>query len=150
MKRFPGKIKENNEPAIDIILKILTAANAARPNAAFITSLLQQYRERGGLSKKQLEGLYSKASKIEEIPIAHLATLQAIILKKTTRHKTELSEPQASIEEDMDMPMISAILEKYPTHKQVAIFHNKKQTRQPLSTNEKEALKRLYKLLIKS
>ena len=148
MKGFPGKRKEVNEPAIDVILKILTMANNLRPKAAFISSLLHQYRERGGLSKKQLEGLYSKSSKIEEIPVALLATLQAIILKKQTRHKSDLPVKPTEPEVDVELPMIEKILEKYPEHKQVLFFKNKKFARQPLSATEKETLNRFYKMLI--
>jgi hypothetical protein len=42
---------------VDVVKDILEAARAAFPNSVFIQSLSQQYEERGGLSKKQLEGL---------------------------------------------------------------------------------------------
>lgn len=150
MRQFQGKSKGITEPAVDVTLQLLLAAHDARPEAAFISSLLQQYRERGGLSKKQLEGLHSKASKIEGMSVAHLATLQAIINKKQTRYKSEASPIVAKeIEEDNDAPMIEKILEKYPQHKRVLVFKFKIEKKEPLSNVEKEELKKFYKLLIK-
>lgn len=138
------------EPALDVILLVLERAHEAKPAAIFITSLLQQYRERGGLSKKQLEGLHSKASKIEGIPAAHLATLQAIINKKQTRYKSEPATAAKPAEEDTDLPLIEAILEKYPQHKRLLFFKMKTGKRESLTLLEKEELKKFYKLLIKS
>ena len=71
------------KPEVDIVLDILKAVNIAQPESSFIQSLLHQYQERGGLSKKQLQGLYAKAQKFSSIPENKLATLEAIILKKT-------------------------------------------------------------------
>ena len=53
-------MKHRLKPEVDIVLDVLVAVQAARPNDAFVQSILQQYRERGGLSKKQLEGLYGR------------------------------------------------------------------------------------------
>ena len=50
---------------VDIVLDILKAVLEAQPLSSFTQSLLFQYQERGGLSKKQLEGLYSKATKVK-------------------------------------------------------------------------------------
>lgn len=150
MKSFTGKRKQNTEPALDVILIILEKAHEARPAAGFITSLLQQYRERGGLSKKQLEGLHSKVSKIEGMSAAHLATLQAIINKKLTRYKSEPSIEKKPAAEDTDGPMIHAILEKYPGHKRLLFFKMKNDKKETLNQIEKEELKKFYKLLIKT
>jgi hypothetical protein len=151
MKQLIGRQKQLIDPAMDIVLKILTAANEARPEARFISSLLQQYRERGGLSKKQLEGLHSKASKIEGISVAHLATLQAIINKKHTRYKSEVTtsvEPEDK--PDDSEQLMNEILEKYPAHKRLLFFKMKTEKRESLSATEKEELKKFHKLLIKS
>ena len=75
------------KPDVDIVLDILKAVLDAQPLSSFTQSLLHQYQERGGLSKKQLQGLYGKASKINSIPPNKLATLEAIILKKHTKEK---------------------------------------------------------------
>jgi len=147
MKPFSSKRKQPAEPAFDVILKVLETAHAARPHAAFIISLLQQYRERGGLSRKQLEGLHAKASKISEIPVAHLATLQAIIMKKPVRQKREEMVPQLTKEEDNELPMIEAILLKHPAHKQAMLLKMKKEKSIPLSVQEQQDLKRFFKLL---
>jgi hypothetical protein len=65
----------------DVIDKILDACYQANKNALFTMSLMHQYEDRGFLTKGQLEGLYNKASSIEDMPVAWLATLEATIAK---------------------------------------------------------------------
>ena len=149
MKQFSGKQFQSTEPSVDIILKVLNAAQAARPDAPFISSLLQQYRERGGLSKKQLEGLHDKARKIEGFSLGLLATLEAIILKRPDRNKKEITVLPAEKKEDTDAPLITAILEKYPGHKRVLYFKMKKDNREDLNLLEKNELNKFVKLLLK-
>jgi hypothetical protein len=136
-------------PSVDVILKILELAHAKKPEAVFISSLLMQYRERGGLSKKQLEGLLSKAGKIEGIPPQHLATLDAIILKKHSREKSPVSIPIPLANGEDESPLIEEILSRFPAHKRVLLFQAKLAGRQTLTTTEKEELKKFHKLLIK-
>ncbi|MBK7307129.1 MAG: hypothetical protein IPI88_08820 [Chitinophagaceae bacterium] len=69
---------------MDVLLDILNEMVKAHPTSNFVNSLHQQYCNRGGLSKKQLEGLHSKASKTANISQGRLATLEAII-KKTNQ-----------------------------------------------------------------
>src|SRR5688572_8635043 len=102
-------------PDVDIVLDILKAVTAAQPLSTFAQSLLQQYQERGGLSKKQLEGLYGKALKVRDIPENKLATLEAIILKKPARHRSELPAATPLYTKDEETgKMIETILAKYP------------------------------------
>ena len=70
------------KPDVDIVLDVLKAVLDAQPDSSFTRSLHHQYQERGGLSKKQLQGLLDKASRIPSIPEKKLATLEAIIKKK--------------------------------------------------------------------
>lgn len=122
----------------------------ARPDAAFIQSLHHQYLERGGLSKKQLQGLYAKALKVPAIPPAKLATLEAIILKKPTREKSVL--PGSSplyIKDEATGQRIAAILAKYPAHKRVLYFNSLYANNTPLSAAELAELQRFEKLLLK-
>ncbi|MEI9957353.1 MAG: hypothetical protein WDM90_13915 [Ferruginibacter sp.] len=86
---------QRKKPDVDIILDVLQQTLAANPTSTFTASLLQQYQERGSLSKKQLEGLHHKASKVNGIAEGKLATLQAIILKKHTKHKSPLPTSHA-------------------------------------------------------
>ena len=74
---------------LDITLQILETLKADKPDSVFISSLHHQYCNRGGLSKKQLEGLYAKAQQSGIITTAKLATLEAIIKKKPNRYKSE-------------------------------------------------------------
>jgi hypothetical protein len=149
MRRFAGKNSPSVEPSVDVILMILNAAHAARPDATLIISLLHQYRERGGLSKKQLEGLYSKASKIEGISHAHLATLEAIILKRPNRYKEETPKKVTEEKEDIYSPLVELILRKYPAHKRILFFKMKMENRESLTQLEKDELVKFGKLLLK-
>lgn len=140
--------KSNNE--IDIILDILKKCLEVFPDSVFLNSLFNQYRERGSLSKKQLEGLHSKASKIKDFPSGKLATLQAIILRKPNRYKSEISMalpviPQADTN---TYQMVEAILNKYPQHKRVLYFKMKMDKKDILTALEHEELKKFHKLIM--
>ncbi|MBL7732279.1 MAG: hypothetical protein JNM88_13965 [Chitinophagaceae bacterium] len=135
-------------PDVDIIMDVLKAVLEANPASAFIQSLLQQYQERGGLSKKQLEGLYGKASRLDKIPPARLATLEAIILKKKSRQRSDLPAVAPLYTRDEDTGrIIAAILDKFPQHKRVLFFRSKYENNEPLSAAELTDLKRFEKLL---
>ena len=135
-------------PDVDIIKDILEAVLSAQPGSVFVQSLLYQYQERGGLSKKQLQGLYGKAEKIPSIPPGKLATLEAIILKKPTRYKSPLptAEPLYTKDEKTGK-LIEMILAKYPAHKRVLFFRTKYENNEPLSLGELAELERFHKLL---
>jgi hypothetical protein len=136
-------------PDIDIISDLLKAVIKERPDDIFCKSLLQQYQERGGLSKKQLEGLLGKAIKFTQVSPGKLATLEAIILKKHTNYK---SAPTANIISEIDETpslLIKAILEKYPTHKRVLFLKMKIDNREHLQQIEKDELTKFARLLLK-
>lgn len=138
------------KPDVDVIKDLLELVLVARPDSSFIKSLLFQYEERGGLSKKQLEGLYQKAAKIKTIPAAKLATLEALILKRPTRYKSALPENTPLYTKDeASGKMINEILENHPEHKRVLFFKNKYENNEPLSAPESTELERFYKLLVK-
>jgi len=141
----PGK-----KPGVDVILDVLLAAQAALPASVFINSLLQQYRERGGLSRKQLEGLHAKASKLSQVPPAKLATLQAIILKKPQRHcsATPVSAPIVT-RDPVPATLIRQILERYPAHKRVLYLKARYEQMGSLPEVEKKELERLAGILLK-
>jgi hypothetical protein len=135
-------------PDVDIILDILKAVTGAQPHSTFAHSLLQQYQERGGLSKKQLEGLYGKAQKIGSIPVNKLATLEAIILKKPAKHRSELPAATPLYTKDEETgKTIAAILDKFPQHKRVLFFKSKYDNNELLSSAEKTELLKFGKLL---
>jgi hypothetical protein len=133
---------------IDIINEILDACIAALPASEFLKSLQKQYHERGGLSKKQLEGLYSKASRVSSIPPARLATLEAVILKKPTRFKSEAPSVTPVYEKDKAAgELIAKILSKYPQHKRVLFLQSKYDNNEVISAAELSELKRFAALL---
>ncbi len=133
---------------VDVILDVLKETLLANPYSVFVNSLLHQYQERGGLSRKQLEGLYHKAVKVKTIPIARLATLEAIIIKKPERFKSEIPPNKPLYEKDEAVgKMISSILEKYPAHKAVLFLKTKYDNNEILLTTEKADLERFHKFL---
>ena len=135
-------------PDVDVIRDILKAVLAVQPMSSFVQSLLLQYEERGGLSKKQLQGLYSKAQKIKSIPLNKLATLEAIILKKPTKFKSVLPEARPLYVKDEQVgKMLVAILTKYPQHKRVLFLKSKYDNDEPLSAAELGELQKFSKLL---
>jgi hypothetical protein len=134
---------------IDIIGKILDALYAHNPDALFVMSLMHQYEERGSLSKKQLEGLLSKAQKAGDIPQSWLGTLEAIILKMPTRYKPVepvTASPIYKRDEEAG-ELINGILAKYPQHKRVLFLQAKFNNNEQLSADESTELKKFYKIL---
>jgi hypothetical protein len=139
------------KPDVDIILDVLKACIERYPESTFVNSLHQQYLERGFLTKKQLEGLHSKAGKAAHLlPPGKLATLEAIIKKLPTRQKSEApANPSPIYEESIPVRIfIAAILEKQPGHKRVLEFKAKYDTHTPLTRNELTELQKFYKLFL--
>ena len=138
----------NKKKEVDIINEVLEECIIAYPVSSFVISLYKQYMQRGSLSKKQLQGLHSKASKIENIPTNKLATLEAIIKKMPTRNRSELPENKPMIEKDESIgSSITAILTKYPQHKRVLFLKSKYENNDLLSNAETDELKKFEKLL---
>jgi hypothetical protein len=137
-------------PDVDIVKDILETVLEAQPLSSFTQSLMHQYIERGGLSKKQLQGLYGKAQKIQTIPPAKLATLEAIILHKHSKHKSALPENIPLYEKNEETGrMIEAILQKFPQHKSVLFLKSKYDNNETLNTAELSDLEKFTKLLLK-
>jgi hypothetical protein len=135
---------------MDILLDILNEMLKAHPGSNFVNSLHQQYCNRGGLSKKQLEGLHSKACKTEGISLGRLATLEAIIKKKPTRERAAatLSAP-LPIKDAAVGNMITAILEKYPQHKRLLFLKSKFDNNENITALEIAEIEKFKKLLLK-
>ena len=138
------------KPDVDIIQDVLEATLEAYPASAFVQSLLNQYRERGGLSKKQLEGLYHKSAKAPNLPPNKLATLEAEILKRPNRYKSALPPTTPLYTKDKEAgDLITAILAKYPQHKRVLFLQTKYDNNETLSTTEISELKKFHAVLFK-
>ena len=138
------------KPGVDVVKDLLELASIAYPDSTFIKSLSFQYEERGGLSKKQLDGLYKKAAKVKTMPAGKLATLEAMILKRPNRYKSDLPENTPLYTKDQATEqLINDILEKYPQHKRVLFFKAKFDNNETLSTTEISELERFHKLLLK-
>lgn len=134
---------------VDIINEVLEACILAYPVSSFIISLYKQYISRGWLTKKQLEGLYGKAQKINDLPPGKLAALEAIINKMPNRYKSEApTETKPLYEKDEATgKLIQAILEKYPQHKRVLFLQSKYQNNEPLTNTELADLKNFSRML---
>lgn len=135
---------------MDILLDILNEMVKSHPESDFVKSLHQQYCNRGGLSKKQLEGLHSKAVKANAISQAKLATLEAIIKKKPTRERAAATIKAAvPVKDEAVGKKISAILEKFPQHKRLLFFKSKFDNNENISALEIAEIEKFGKLLLK-
>jgi len=142
---------EAKKGSVDIINEVLEACILAYPVSSFIISLYKQYVSRGWLTKKQLQGLYAKAEKIEGLAPGKLAALEALINKMPNRYKSEAPESTGTLyqKDEATGELIRAILEKYPQHKAVLFLQSKYNNNQPLNSTELNDLKRFSQLLKK-
>ena len=137
-----------NKPKLDIINMLLEDCIMAFPVSTFVISIYQQYQRRGWLSKKQLQGLYDKASKINGVLPGRLAALESIIKKMPTRQKSELPENKPMFEKDeASGKLIEQILSKYPQHKRVLFLKAKYSNNETLSASDITELKKFSKML---
>ena len=135
---------------VNILLDILKQLKEAHPASAFVSSLYQQFCVRGGLSKKQLEGLYNKAEKSGSLPQHKLATLEAIIKKKPTRERAAATRSIAApVKDEATGATLEAILSKYPQHKRLLFLRSKHANNEHLSAAENEEIQKFKKLLLK-
>jgi hypothetical protein len=135
---------------VNVILDILKSMLALKPESDFIKSLYDQYCNRGGLSKKQLEGLHSKASKTDGIPQGKLATLEAIIKKKPTRYKSEVTiQAPVQTKDEAIGQILAAILAKYPQHKRILFLQSKYINNDAITATEITEIQKLGALLLK-
>ena len=136
-------------PTVDVINDVLQLTLAAYPSSDFIKSLLFQYHERGGLGKKQLQGLHSKASKVNTMPPGKLATLEAIILKKPTRYKSPIPVPVPVAAKDVKMgQLLTEILTRYPQHKMALFLKAKYDNNEALFAKDISEIERFHKILV--
>jgi hypothetical protein len=136
---------------VDVIKDVLQLVMIAKPADAFVQSISRQYEERGSLSKKQLEGLHGKASRINTVSSAKLATLEAIIKNKLTRERSvpTLTATPMFVKDEAVGLLIQSILSKAPQHKRVLFIKAKYENHEPLSAAEVSELNKFDKLLTK-
>jgi hypothetical protein len=141
---------QQNKPKLDIINMLLEDCIMAYPVSSFVISIYQQYQQRGWLSKKQLQGLYGKASKINGVLPGRLAALESIIKQMPTRDRSELPENVPMFEKDKTAgSLIEEILSKYPQHKRVLFLKAKYDNNEVISATEVAELNKFKKLLFK-
>lgn len=135
---------------LDFVEKILTACYNSNKDDLFVMSLMHQYEDRGFLTKGQLQGLFYKAEKVEDLPAGLLATLQATLSKLPTREKKNAPIVLNEFKKDEETAnILSEILAKYPQHKAVLGFQNNFNKYDKLNSTEKLELNKIYKLLFK-
>jgi hypothetical protein len=146
--KYGALIMEKKKPQIDIVNEILEECIIAYPISSFIISIYKQYLQRGSLSKKQLQGLYGKAAKIEGLQPGKLATLEAVINKMATRFKSEVPATKPLYQKDESHgQMMDAILARYPQHKRVLYLKGKYDNNETLTAAEVADLKRFQQIL---
>jgi hypothetical protein len=134
----------------DVLMDLLKEMLKAQPQSEFVNSLYQQYCNRGGLSKKQLEGLFAKASKTASISLNKLATLEAIIKKKPTREKAAATLKATLHTKNEELgKTISSILAKFPQHKRLLFLQSKYDNNENISATEIAEIEKFRKLLLK-
>jgi len=139
---------QSKGPAMDVVNEILEDCLLAFPVSPLLISFYQQYQRRGFLTKKQLQGLYAKASKVPSMHQGRLATLEAIVKKMPDRFKSELPRPVPLYEKDDEAEkLVASLLERYPEHKRVLYLKSKLDNNDLLSAAELAELKRFNKLL---
>ena len=142
--------KSAKKPEIDSINVLLEECIMAFPVSSFIISLYKQYQQRGSLSKKQLQGLHSKASKIQDIAPGKLAAVEAIIKRMPTRFKSEIPENKPLYEKDNATgEMIDFILSKNPSHKRALFLKSKFDNNDTFSATELNELKKFVQVFSK-
>ena len=120
----------------------------AFPVSSFVISVYQQYQRRGWLSKKQLQGLYDKSSKINGVLPGRLAALESVIKKMPTRENSELPEATPMFEKDeLAGKLIAEILSKYPQHKRVLFLKAKYDNNEILTPADVTELKKFKQVL---
>lgn len=133
---------------IDSINVLLEECIMAFPVSSFIISLYKQYGLRGSLSKKQLQGLYDKASGIKGLAPGKLAAVEAIIKRMPTRYKSLIPENKPLYEKDEEAgKMIETILIQNPSHKRVMFLKSKYVNNETLSPAEISELKKFVQVL---
>ena len=139
-----------SKPPLDIINMLLEDCIMAFPVSSFVISVYQQYQKRGWLSKKQLQGLYDKSSKINGVLPGRLAALESIIKKMPTRENSALPENTPLFEKDTAAEkLMEEILAKYPQHKRVLFLKAKYDNNEVISASEMIELNKFKKLLLK-
>jgi hypothetical protein len=142
-------LMDTKKGSIDIINEVLEACILAYPVSSFIISLYKQYISRGWLTKGQLQGLFAKAQKIQDLTPGKLAALEALINKMPNRTKSEAPKEAAPLyqRDESAGQLIEAILAKYPQHKRVLFLQAKYNNNEPLSPADLADLKRFGQLL---
>ena len=141
---------EKKKDSIDFVEKILTICYNNNKNDLFGMSLMNQYEDRGFLTKGQLQGLFYKAEKVEDLQPGLLATLQATLSKLPTKIKSEKPEIITEVKRDVETEnKLKNILDKFPQHKAIIGLQNNFNKFDKLTSAEKLELDRFYKLLIK-
>ena len=142
--------KPSKKPEIDSINVLLEECIMAFPVSSFIISLYKQYQQRGSLSKKQLQGLYDKASGIDGLAPGKLAAVEAIIKRMPTRYKSAIPENKPLYETDeASKTAIEFILSKNPSHKRVLFLRSKVENNEPLTPTELSELKKFMQVFSK-
>ena len=143
-------LMKNNRPKLDIINMLLEDCIMAYPVSSFIISVYQQYQKRGWLTKKQLQGLYDKSSKINGVLPGRLAALESIIKSMPNRDRSDLPENAPMFERDKSVgELLAEILEKYPHHKRVLFIKARYENDEAITPTEIAELNKFKKLLLK-
>ena len=129
---------QKKKPEVDVIRDLLRVAHEAWPESGFIQGLYVHYEE-----------LQKKLQKLDDLPIAWMATLEAEILKKPIKFRSPLPENKPLFEKDERVgKMIAEVLEKFPQHKRVLFLKNRYDNNEVLSPADITELEKFHKILM--
>ena len=134
---------------VDVIRDLLNAVLNVQPVSYFFRSLLYQYNSKGRLSKRQLQILRENVDKIEMIQPQKIVTLDAILLERPTRYKSEKPALKPTYIKNQELEgKINSILEKYPKHKRVLFYKAKYDNNVIFTSSEESELSKFVDLLL--
>ncbi len=144
----PGKNKSADYDFFQGVFEWIFYNLPAHADHTFIRNMYQFYKERGGLSTKQLTALLKTIEYIKVKPPFSTATIEAIIKKKAVKTKAPPPPPTPLYNEDADSKeKLEKILSIVPAHKAALLYMNKVKLNQPLTTPEKDSINKFLQLL---
>lgn len=153
MNQFPGKKAGQGRSDYDFlngVFEWIFYQLPPRADNSFVRNMYQFYREKGGLSKKQLQALLNIINRLQVEPPFNVATLEAIMRKKVTRQKNPLPENKPLYSQDQHLvDQLENVLSVFPGHKAALMYADKLRQHLPLSQADKDSIQRFYQLAMK-
>ncbi len=144
----PANKKQSDFDFLNSVFEWVFYNLPARADNSFTRNMYQFYKERGGLSTKQLKALLKTIEYINIKPPFSTATIEAIIKKKAVKTRSAPPPPTPLYNEDTaSKQKLEQILAIAPAHKAALLYMNKLTLKQSLTATEKESINKFLQLL---